>query len=137
MDNATLASEKTKPSDPFTAADVEVMRLMRLRHIRKKFRLLLGLQSLVFLFIVLWISFIIASYITYNYARLRWMNDWVVVASILLAMVNIAGIVVTARKYKKALQFLEDPSTHPDSIINGEITAISPLESLKKINEIK
>ncbi|KAJ1852202.1 hypothetical protein GGH12_003765 [Coemansia sp. RSA 1822] len=130
----TSTANKQVPSHPFTMADVEVMRAMRIRLTHRKFRILLALQMVMSLLVAFWVVYIIASCTFSVCARLRWMNDWIVLTSLLLGIVNIAGVVVTVKRYRAALRFLRDPATHPDYIINNEATSSGTLPSpLKKV----
>ncbi|KAJ2782071.1 hypothetical protein H4R18_002491 [Coemansia javaensis] len=113
--------EKPKPTHPFTATDVEVMRAMHLRLAHRKFRIFIGLQAVISVLTGLWAAYIIASCTLPACTHFKWMNEWVVLISLLLVIINIAGIVVTAKRYRAALRFLRDPATHPDLIITGEM----------------
>ncbi|KAJ1646694.1 hypothetical protein J3B02_001597 [Coemansia erecta] len=136
MDSA--GSDKVAPSHPFTSVDVEIMRTMRLRLTRRKFRIIIALQALVSFLILLWIAYAVASYATSKNRRMYWMSDWVILVSLLLIVTNIASIFVTVKKYKAALRFLEDPATHPDLIINSEMSSYDGFKPMgshhKKIN---
>ncbi|KAJ1945090.1 hypothetical protein GGF37_001873, partial [Kickxella alabastrina] len=103
--------------------DVEVMRAMRLRLTRRKFWIIIGLQALMSVLIILWVAYAVASHTTSIGSRTRWMSDWVILVSLLVIVINIASIFVTVKKYKSMLRFLEDPATHPDIIINNEMSS--------------
>ncbi|KAJ1899869.1 hypothetical protein LPJ66_001844 [Kickxella alabastrina] len=103
--------------------DVEVMRAMRLRLTHRKFRIIIGLQTLMSVLIILWIAYAVASHTTSMGAMTCWMSDWFILVSLLVIVINIASIFVTVKKYKSVLRFLEDPATHPDLIINNEMSS--------------
>ncbi|KAJ1836157.1 hypothetical protein LPJ63_000508 [Coemansia sp. RSA 2711] len=124
-----MSTDKQTPSHPFTAADVEVMRTMRIRLTHRKYRIVLALQTIMSLVVAFWVVYIVASCAFSACARLRWMNDWIILISLLLAIVNIAGIVVTVKRYRAALRFLRDPGTHPDLIINSETMSCDTLQT--------
>ncbi|KAJ2548777.1 nuclear mRNA export, poly(A)+RNA binding protein [Coemansia sp. RSA 1933] len=109
--------------------DVEVMRAMRIRLTRRRFRITLALQAIISLLTLLWVAFIVATYIMSGNTRTRLTSDWVILITLLLVVSIISAIVVTIRKYKAALRFLEDPATHPDLIINGELVHCGTLRS--------
>ncbi|KAJ1665688.1 hypothetical protein IW140_001540 [Coemansia sp. RSA 1813] len=109
--------------------DVEVMRAMRIRLTRRRFRITLALQSAMSLLILLWVAFIVATCIMSGNTRTRLTSDWVILITLMLAVSTISAIVVTVKKYKAALRFLEDPATHPDLIINGELVHCGTLRS--------
>ncbi|KAJ2708616.1 hypothetical protein H4R19_004664 [Coemansia spiralis] len=115
------SSEKRVPSHPFTAADVEVMRAMHLRLAHRKFSIFIALQATAALLTVFWVIYIVASFALPACTRFKWMNEWVILISLLLVIINIAGIVVTVKKYRAVLRFLRDPTTHPDLIIAGQM----------------
>ncbi|KAJ2799409.1 hypothetical protein H4R21_003557 [Coemansia helicoidea] len=115
------SAEKQVPSHPFTAADVEVMRAMHLRLAHRKFGMLIALQATGLLLTMFWAIYIIASCTLPMRIHLRWVNEWVILVSLLLVIINIAGIVVTVKKYRAVLRFLRDPATHPDLIIAGQM----------------
>ncbi|KAJ1724000.1 hypothetical protein LPJ53_001695 [Coemansia erecta] len=119
----SVSTDKGAPSHPFTEDDVEVMRTMRLRLTRRKFRIIIALQTFLSVLILLWVAYAIASYATAKSRRLCWMSDWVILVSLLLIVTNFASIFVTVKKYKAALRFLEDPTTHPDLIIDSEMSS--------------
>ncbi|KAJ2336955.1 hypothetical protein GGI00_000530 [Coemansia sp. RSA 2681] len=111
------------PSHPFTMADVEVMRAMRLRLTRRKFKITVALQCAISLLIMLWIAYLVTVCVGSTCTQQKWINDWLILVSILLVVASITSIVMTVRKYKAARRFLEDPATHPDLIINGEVAS--------------
>ncbi|KAJ2727199.1 hypothetical protein GGI07_000083 [Coemansia sp. Benny D115] len=121
MENGT--STKQLPSHPFTMDDVEVMRTMRIRIIRRKYTLLLSFQALISLLILLWIAYTIATYTSATSARFSSMSDWVILISMLMIVASTAGIFLTAKKYRSSIKFLQDPATHPDLIINSEMSS--------------
>ncbi|KAJ2346925.1 hypothetical protein IWW50_004016 [Coemansia erecta] len=123
------AVDKQVPSHPFTMTDVEVMRSMRIRITHRKFRIMLGLQTILSLMVAFWVVYIIASCTFSACTRFRWMSDWIVLISLLLAIVNVAGIVVTVKRYRAALHFLRDPATHPDHIISNEVASCETLQA--------
>ncbi|KAJ1798788.1 hypothetical protein LPJ59_002272 [Coemansia sp. RSA 2399] len=109
--------------------DVEVMRAMRIRLTRRRFRITLALQAIMSLLILLWVAFIVVTCVTSGNMRTRLTSDWVILITLLLAVSVTSAIVMTIRKYKAALRFLEDPGTHPDLIINGELAHCGTLRS--------
>ncbi|KAJ1734821.1 hypothetical protein LPJ61_000878 [Coemansia biformis] len=121
--------EKQVPSHPFTAADVEVMRKMHLRLAHRKFSIFIVLQAAASLLTVLWTAYIIASCTLPAWTHLKWMNEWVILISLILVILNIAGIVVTVKKYRSVLRFLRDPETHPDLIIAGQMASSDTLSA--------
>ncbi|KAJ2747261.1 hypothetical protein GGI20_000686 [Coemansia sp. BCRC 34301] len=123
-------TDKITPSHPFTMADVEVMRAMRLRLTRRKFRITIALQGTISLLIMLWIAYLVTMCIGSTCAQQKWINDWIILVSILLVVASITSIVMTTRKYKAARRFLEDPATHPDLIINGEVASFGAFKSI-------
>ncbi|KAJ1892400.1 hypothetical protein GGI09_004813 [Coemansia sp. S100] len=123
-------ADKIVPSHPFTMADVEVMRVMRIRLTRRKFRITIALQGAISLLIMLWIAYLVTTCVASTCAQQKWINDWVILVSILLIVANITSIVVTVRKYKAARRFLEDPATHPDLIINGEVASFGTSKTI-------
>ncbi|KAJ2160366.1 hypothetical protein GGF46_002314 [Coemansia sp. RSA 552] len=125
------ALDKQVPSHPFTMADVEVMRTMRLRLTHRKFRIAIALQALLALLVVFWVVYVIASCSISGCLHLRWMNEWIVLISLLFAIVSIVGIVATVRRYRSTLRFLSDPATHPDVILNGGSTSSDTLATAR------
>ncbi|KAJ2477565.1 hypothetical protein EV174_004581 [Coemansia sp. RSA 2320] len=118
--------EKLAPSHPFTMADVEVMRAMRLRLTRRKFRIIIALQGAIALLIMLWVAYLVTTCVTSTCVQQKWINDWVILISIVLVVANITSIVITVKKYKAAKRFLEDPATDPDLIIDGAVASAAP-----------
>ncbi|KAJ2806906.1 hypothetical protein H4R20_001506 [Coemansia guatemalensis] len=129
MDSASVIA-KHAPSHPFTKSDVEVMRGMRVRLTHRKFGIIIALQTVLSLLVGFWAVYVVASCTLPICVRFKWMNDWIVLASLLLAIVNIAGIVVTVKRYRAALRFLRDPATHPDLIISGETMSCDSLKTI-------
>ncbi|KAJ2889994.1 hypothetical protein IWW38_004377 [Coemansia aciculifera] len=125
-------SDKIAPSHPFTMADVEVMRTMRLRLTRRKFRITIALQCAISLLIMLWIAYLVTMCVGSACTQQKWINDWVILVSILLVVANVTSIAMSVRKYKAARRFLEDPATHPDLIINDEVASFGPSKAISK-----
>ncbi|KAJ2413185.1 hypothetical protein GGI10_003220 [Coemansia sp. RSA 2530] len=123
-------TDKIVPSHPFTLADVKVMRAMRLRLTRRKFRITMALQGAILLLMVLWIAYLITTCVGSTSAQQKWINDWVILVSILLVVASITSIAITVKKYRTARRFLEDPATHPDLIINGEVAFFGTTKTL-------
>ncbi|KAJ1998943.1 hypothetical protein GGI04_004784 [Coemansia thaxteri] len=107
-------------------ADVEVMRAMRLRLTRRKFRIIIALQGAIALLIMLWVAYLVTTCVTSTCVQQKWINDWVILISIVLVVANITSIVITVKKYKAAKRFLEDPATDPDLIIDGAVASAAP-----------
>ncbi|ORX66293.1 hypothetical protein DL89DRAFT_270227 [Linderina pennispora] len=103
---------KLYPSHPFTLADVET---------RRKFRMIIALQVVLSLLILLWMVYIATSYASTKSTRIEWTNDWIILVSALLIVVNLASIVITVRKYRGTVYFLKDPSHPPDLILSGDL----------------
>ncbi|KAJ2519652.1 hypothetical protein H4217_002552 [Coemansia sp. RSA 1939] len=101
--------------------DVEVMRAMRIRLTRRRFRITLVLQTIILLLILIWVAFIVTTTAIPGSMHARLTSDWVILVTMLLGASAVSAIVITVKKYKAALRFLEDPTTHPDLIINGEL----------------
>ncbi|KAI9504162.1 hypothetical protein GGI25_001296 [Coemansia spiralis] len=120
-------TDKPSPSHPFTMVDVEVMRAMRIRLTRRRFRIMLVLEAALSLLLLLWTAYIVASCITAKRVHTKLTSDWIILVTLLLAVANISTIIMTVRKYKAELRFLKDPATHPDLIINGELACCDAL----------
>ncbi|KAJ2079719.1 hypothetical protein H4R24_003585 [Coemansia sp. RSA 988] len=134
MDSASDKAKQT-PSHPFTKSDVEVMRDMRVRLTHRKFGAIIALQTALSLLVGFWAVYVVASCTLPICVRFKWMNDWIVLASLLLAIVSIAGNVVAVKRYRAALRFLRDPTTHPDLIISGEIMSCDSLKTIGSSNK--
>ncbi|KAJ2657203.1 hypothetical protein IWW48_004619 [Coemansia sp. RSA 1200] len=101
--------------------DVEVMRAMRIRLTCRRFRITLVLQTIILLLILIWVAFIVTTTAIPGSMHARLTSDWVILVTMLLGASAVSAIVITVKKYKAALRFLKDPTTHPDLIINGEL----------------
>ncbi|KAJ2013401.1 hypothetical protein IWW57_006086 [Coemansia sp. S610] len=90
----------------------------------------MALQGAILLLIVLWIAYLVTTCVGSTSAQQKWINDWVILVSILLVVASITSIAITVKKYRTARRFLEDPATHPDLIINGEVAFFGTTKTL-------
>ncbi|OMH86252.1 hypothetical protein AX774_g143 [Zancudomyces culisetae] len=119
------------PNAPFTNSDVEIMRSLRIRETKKKYRLML------FIMFILEVSIIIVGLYTFTSARRKGgysgynFGAFVLAYFVLTVGVLVATYVIVVT-YKRTLNIIKDPNTNPEIILSGNLNGAE--KKLKRAN---
>ncbi|KAJ1921906.1 hypothetical protein H4219_000252 [Mycoemilia scoparia] len=115
---------------PFTVQDVEIIRLMRLRKTRQKYRTILLFELLMLFASAGSVAFYFLKYNVFeaqdrHFATFQF---WVFISSIIMLVISGIATFLTLKRYGQLLAYYKNPSTHPNSILNGDSPSLFRLK---------